>query len=79
MIRVNHPPFDLYDRAVLDGLELDSHESDLYLVATPHARQLVADSNLAYSSFIGNDGRVWLEVPFAFGPFWRARAQQVRS
>lgn len=68
---------DLY-QAVLDGnLEHDSHYSDLYLRATPEARALISrykfKANVqAFTSQI--DGKLWLDVPFAFTPYWEKQA-----
>lgn len=63
----------LYTDAVAKGLTLDSHESDLYVLATPEAVSLVKRHKWAHSAFVGNDGKVWLDVPFAFDPWWEAR------
>ena len=60
----------LYEALVAAGATLDHHESDLYVLSTPEARDLIAKHGLA-SSFIGHDdGRVWHDVPFAYDPFW---------
>lgn len=57
----------VYQQLVAAGVELDSHESDLYALDTPAARAIVANSGRSWSRFISNrDGRAWLEVPFAF-------------
>ena len=64
----------LYDKAEEYGCTLDSHESDLYLLATPLAYQLVRESGRSWSTFVSQvDGKVWIDVPFAYLPWWRAR------
>ena len=50
---------------------IDHHESDLYVLSTPETRAFVKASGLAHSSFRNNiDGRTWIDVPFAYDPFW---------
>ena len=64
----------LYDAAVALGIPIDSHESDLYLLATKEAWALVHLHGVSASSFVSQlDGRVWLDIPFAYLPWWRAR------
>lgn len=68
----------LFSRIVSAGIRYDSHESDLYLPDTPEVRAILADFPLESSnakpfrSLV--DGRQWLDVPFAFMPFWEAKA-----
>ena len=49
---------------------IEHHESDLYVLATPEARKLAegAPNRSFFSSQI--DGRTWIELPFAYTPFW---------
>jgi hypothetical protein len=59
------------------GVELDHHESDLYAKVNPTSRKIVE----AYK-FRGNvtvfsnqiDGSPWYDIPFAYRPWWEARA-----
>ncbi len=65
----------LYRDLVAAGIPLDSHESDLYALATPEAVAIVTRSREYFESFISElDGRRWLDVPFAFEPWWERRA-----
>ncbi len=72
----------LYECAVLDGLEMDHHESDLYLKDCPEARALLEEHDkrgkavrivdgwnvsVFYSQI---DQQPWLDIPFAYGPAW---------
>lgn len=76
-IRPREEGFDLYREAVKAGIPTDNHESDLYLLATPFARELVARSGRSFSQFRSKvDGNVWLDVPFAFSPWWERRASK---
>lgn len=69
----------LFSRIIAAGISYDSHESDLYLPDTPEVRAILADFPLEKSnarpfrSLV--DGKPWLDVPFAFLPYWEARAQ----
>ncbi len=64
----------LYSRIKAAGIPFDSHESDLYVLATPEARQLVDECGAVCSVFVSQvDGRRWLDVPFHYEPFWTRR------
>jgi len=63
----------LYDRAIEQGLEMGSHESDLYLKVTPESYKLI--KNYKYrpnvTTFISQiDKALWYDIPFAYQPFW---------
>lgn len=64
----------LYAEAVALGIPTDSHESDLYLPRTAQTVALVKKWNRSVSTFTSQiDGKLWLDVPFAFDPWWEAR------
>lgn len=68
----------LYDLLKDAGCELDSHQSDLYVLATPKAREIVAayeaEGHITNRSpFRSTDGRLWLELPFHNKPYWEAK------
>lgn len=64
----------LYDDLIAAGCETDSHESDLYVADTPEARDIMHKHGTTGQPFRSNvDGRIWLDVPFEFSPFWRKR------
>ena len=61
----------LYDECVEANLELDHHESDLYIKDCTAARELLAKHNHTFETFTSQiDGAVWLDVPFAYQPYW---------
>lgn len=69
----------IYREMLQYGVETDNHESDLYALDTPAARQIIARAGRSFDRTITRfrsqvDGRVWIEIPFAFDPFWEARA-----
>jgi len=67
---------ELYDAAKAAGVPIGNHYSDLYLKATPTALALVKqyDHKQSVASFTSQiDGARWLDVPFAFMPYWDAR------
>jgi hypothetical protein len=63
------------------GIELDSHESDLYAKSTPESRQIIANhvaaGTLKCVTVFTNqrDGSVWFDIPFHFDPWWASRVQ----
>jgi hypothetical protein len=69
--------FDLYGECVKIGAALDNHESDLYIKATPEARELVKRSGWYHTLFRSAvDGETWIEAPFAYLPWWEARQKR---
>lgn len=69
----------LYELLSEAGCQLDSWQSDLYVVATPEARAIIQGyENSGHISnkkpFRGNDGVLWIELPFHNLPWWTARA-----
>ena len=66
----------LYDECVEANLELDHHESDLYIKDCMTARLLLARYDDAFDTFISQiDGAVWLDVPFAYQPYWEEKTK----
>jgi hypothetical protein len=64
----------IYQEACKAGLSLDNHESDLYLKECTEARRLVQNAKVAFSYFISQiDGQTWIDVPFAYDPWWAKR------
>lgn len=68
----------LYQDLQAAGIECANWQSDLYFPDTKEAREILA--KYPYSASISKpfknniNGTVWREVPFAFDPFWAARA-----
>jgi hypothetical protein len=55
------------------GVELDSHESDLYALLTPESEKIIAgyankDSVKKFKS--EKDGKMWFDIPFADTDYW---------
>lgn len=64
----------LYEQLRDAGCALDNHESDLYVKATPEAVRLVTASKRFCSYFTHQGtGELWLDVAFAYDPWWKAR------
>jgi len=74
----------LYDAALAAGIEIASHESDLYLPDTPEVRKLVkqfeeAGQRCRPSRFMNQRTKTpWLEFAFCYMPYWRAREEEAR-
>jgi len=66
-----------YERLVSLGVPLDHHESDLYVRGTAEAVEIVKASGWSYSYFrserTGEMGQLWIELPFAYAPWWQER------
>jgi hypothetical protein len=67
-------PNDLYADCLAAGLEVDHHESDLYIKDCPKARELLEKYKKPVATFRSQiDQQVWLEVPFVYTPFWEEK------
>ncbi len=68
----------LYGDLLAAGVPMDNHESDLYFPCTEQTRAILA--RFPYSEKIASrfldktTGECWLDVPFAFLPWWEKRA-----
>ena len=72
----------LYERLNEAGFETDSWQSDLYVLKTPQALAAIeafeAEGGITNrSEFVSDkDGRRWIELPFAYSPWWDAKAER---
>ena len=65
----------LYDELVRNGFELDHYESDLYVKDSRMAREIIMKHGLRFKPFVDDiEHESWLDVPFAYAPFWRSKA-----
>lgn len=62
------------------GIPYTNHESDLYIKATPETRAILSRFPLNKANATGfinqaapHKGELWLDVPFAFDPFWESK------
>ena len=61
----------LYELLKAKGVPTDHHASDLYCLQTPESLSLVQQHSRLYSTFVDAiDKQMWLEIPFAYAPFW---------
>lgn len=70
----------LYGDLKAADIPMASHYSDLYFPDTPQTREILARYPLQKSNASGfinqappNVGQVWIDVPFAFEPWWQSR------
>ena len=53
------------------GCEVESWASDLYVKSTVESRRIVSAAGVRASHFVDDiDHDLWIEVPFAFDPYW---------
>jgi hypothetical protein len=61
----------LYALCIEAGFEIDHHESDLYIKDCQAARTLLNQHGKKIEPFRSEkDGAMWLDVPFAYQPYW---------
>lgn len=74
----------LYTELLAAGIETSNHYSDLYFPATKESlailnRHTLQKSNASYftNQAKPNRGeRWWVDVPFAYDPYWEAKAKE---
>lgn len=73
----------LYDTIKDAGIEHASHESDLYLPDTAQVRAILERFPLQKRNatrFQNQvEGGTWIDVPFAFLPFWEKKLARVNA
>lgn len=68
---------NIYEELITAGINLDHHESDLYVIICEASSKIVAkyphkDNVTRFKSAI--DGKMWYDIPFAYKPFWTKKA-----
>ena len=71
----------LYTDIVAAGVPHENHESDLYIpyndITKPLLDAYYKQGGARASGFVHNgNGEAWLDVPFAYDPFWRKAAKR---
>lgn len=72
---------NLYQDVTAAGIPTSNHESDLYIPDTPESRAILAKypthaKNARSFPNMVRDGERWIDVPFAFEPFWDAKTRK---
>lgn len=69
----------LYGDLLRAGVPIDSHESDLYFRDCEAGRTILArypeQARIARKFYSGRDHEPWWDIPFAYLPWWQARAE----
>jgi hypothetical protein len=57
------------------GLNIDYHESDLYIEDSEKAKEILTkNKRIDFTRFYSRlDKKWWLDVPFAYDPFWEKK------
>lgn len=64
----------LYQQVIAKGIKHDNHESDLYIPYTEENMRMVKEADWSVSMFTNQvEGGTWLDLPFAYDPFWEAK------
>lgn len=70
----------LYQRIKAAGIPTAHHESDLYFPASKEALAILKEFPLQRQNatrFVNQvEGGQWIDVPFAFDPFWESKARK---
>ena len=69
----------IYTEMQQAGIQTDYHESDLYVIDCPESRAILANHALKLDHwnvkqfFCEISGEAWLDIPFAYVPFWEGK------
>lgn len=69
---------NIYEDMKAAGVQIDNHESDLYVPVTDVTRAIVArysDTHSITSFRHATTGAHWYDIPFAYAPFWANKAK----
>lgn len=66
----------IYETIKALGVPMDSHESDLYCKATPEAIEATKDCTTRQFFTHQVTGERWIDLPFAYQPWWDKRQQR---
>ena len=74
----------LYETLKAAGIETDHHESDLYFPYSAKSRAILAEFPIKekiHTTFRSSikPHATWIEVPFAFDPFWNAKLDKAET
>jgi hypothetical protein len=67
----------LYEEMEKNGVEIDSHSSDLYVPVNDTTTEILSKYPLecrnssVFTSEI--DGKRWYDIPFGYSPYWKKR------
>jgi hypothetical protein len=64
-----------YMLALEMGLEIDNHESDLYVEFSQELLDAAHPDQRRNATTFTSNGKAWLEFPFAYEPWWERRAK----
>ena len=68
----------IYAEMIQAGIEVDHHESDLYVKDCPTARAILANHGKRVDGHnvmpFKYGGSTWLDVPFEYQPFWDSKS-----
>jgi hypothetical protein len=67
---------DIFQEMQQAGVEIDNHESDLYVPVTDVTRAIVARFEFKQSVTTFQNqitGTLWYDIPFAYTPFWESK------
>jgi len=65
-----------YTLALEMGLEIDSHESDLYVEFNQELLDSVHPDQRTNATRFTSNGKLWLDFPFAYDPWWGRKTNE---
>jgi hypothetical protein len=70
-------PMTLFSEIKAAGIPFTNHESDLYVLDCQPARDILKKYPTKFTNATrfknAVDGRIWIDIPFNYDPFWEKR------
>jgi len=65
----------IYQEMKAAAVDLESHESDLFVPVTKMTTAIVEKYHHEVGQFTDSQGKKWYEIPFGFDPWWTEKAK----
>ena len=72
----------LYEVMEYYNIQMDHHESDLYVIKDDHSSELLKlfpVQEKTATVFTGDDGKQWYDIAFAYDPWWEEKVKEITS
>lgn len=77
--RADRKGYPIYQRMVDAGIEIDNHESDLYVPQNEDTQAIMLAADVRMVTFRSDEGVICYDIPFAYLPYWEARKDQANG
>lgn len=82
--KVNEAELSLYEKLLKAGVQMDSHQSDLYVPVNEKTTAILSKENALYADpqdmiFTDENGKQWYDLPHQYEPYFENKTQSPSS